>query len=272
MKIFMSVDMEGIAGISHKEHTARDGKEHERARELMTDEASAAVEGALDAGAEEVVVGDSHGTMRNIIPERLHKDAVLITGSPKHLSMMEGVDENCAGVFLVGYHARMGVHGVLSHTYDSRVVYNLKLNGEFVGEAGINAMVAGHFNVPILMVTGDKAAVEDNKKILGDFEGVAVKEALTRYAVKGVHPEKACEMIREGAKRAIDRKNEFKPFLVEKPIRIEVGFIQSGMADMAEIVPGSKRIDDRTISYAGEDGIEVFKAFRALITLGETVL
>ena len=270
MKIFISVDMEGIGGVTHREHVARDGMEHQRARELMTAEANAAVAGAIEAGATEVVVNDSHGTMRNLIPELMHEDAILVTGSPKHLSMMQGIDADCAGVFYVGYHARMGVHGIMSHTYDSSVVANVRLNGQLVGEAGLNSLVAGHFGVPVLMLTGDEAAVADAKTVLGDFEGVAVKEAVTRTSVKGVHPVKAREMIKEGAKRAIARRAEFKPFQVEKPITIEIEFISSGMADMAETVPGSVRVNDRSVSFTGEDPIVVFKAFRAMITLGGT--
>jgi D-amino peptidase len=264
--------MEGITGVCHGEHTMRSGREHERARELMTGEVNAAVQGAMDAGATEVIVNDSHGTMRNIIPELLHKDAYLITGSPKHLSMMQGVDAECEGVIFVGYHARMGVPGVLSHTYDSSTVFNVRLNGQLVGEAALNAMVASHYGVPIIMLTGDKAAVEDSREVLGDFVGVAVKEAATRYSVKGVHPDKACEMIREGAKEAVMRRKEFKPFGVEKPITIEMEFLQSGMADMAEVIPGAVRVDGRKVAFTSDSPIQIYKAFRAMVTLAGSVL
>ena len=271
MKIFISADMEGVAGLSHREHVARDGMEHQRARELMTAEVNAAVEGALEAGATEVIVNDSHGTMRNLIPELMHEEAILVTGSPKHLSMMEGIDATYDGVFYLGYHARMGVHGIMSHTYVGNVVFNLRINDQLMGEAGLNSLVAGHFGVPVLMLTGDKAAVADAKVVLGDFEGVAVKEAVTRTAVKGVHPKKAQALIKEGAKRAIERRAEFKPFQVEKPVTIEIEFFNSGMADMAETVPGSVRVNDRRVSFTTEDPIVAFKAFRAMVTLGGTI-
>ena len=270
MKIFISADMEGIGGLTHREHVARDGMEHQRARELMTAEVNAAVAGALEAGASEVIVNDSHGTMRNLIPELMHEEAILITGSPKYLSMMQGINADFDGVFYVGYHARMGVSGIMSHTYDSSVVANVRLNGQLVGEAGLNSMVAGHYGVPVLMLTGDKAAVEDARTVLGDFEGVAVKENVTRTSVKGVHPKKAQEMVKDGAKRAIARRGEFKPFTVEKPVTLEIEFINTGMADMAETVPGSVRVNDRCLSFTNEDPIVVFKAFRAMITLGGT--
>jgi D-amino peptidase len=272
MKIFISADLEGIGGITHREHTARDGMEHQRARELMTLEVNAAVEGALEAGATEVIVNDSHGTMRNLIPEMMHEEAILVTGSPKHLSMMEGIDMDCDGVVYIGYHARMGVSGIISHTYDSRVVVNVRLNGQAVGEAGLNSMVAGHLGVPVLMLSGDVAAIEDARTILGDFVGVAVKEAVTRTAVKGVHPEKARKMIKEGMKEAIARKDEFTPLTFDKPVTVELEFFHTGMADMAETIPGSVRVNDRTVAYTGEDPMVVFKAFRAMITLAGTVV
>ncbi len=271
MKLFISADIEGIAAVVHGEHTIRDGKEHERARRLMTAEVNAAIEGALAAGAKEILVNDSHGTMRNLLPEELHPEATLLTGSPKPLSMMEGIDASFQGAFFVGYHARMGERGILSHTYDSRVVSNLRLNGVPVGETGLNAVVAGTFGVPVLLVTGDSQVVAEAKALLGDIEGVAVKNAVTRYAAKSLHPLKAQALIREGAGRAVAQAQDRKPFRLTEPLVVEIEFVQAGMADQAEMIPGAVRLNGRTVTSTGSDPLVGFKAFRAMIALAATV-
>ncbi len=162
MKVFISADMEGISGVTHAEHVLRDGKEHERARKLMTGEVNAAVEGALEAGAAKVVVNDSHGTMRNILPEDLHEEAELVTGAPKPLFMMEGLDSSFKAVFFVGYHGMRGSYpSILEHTYSSRVVYDFCVNDKILGETGINAAIAGYYDVPVVLVTGDRKLTEE---------------------------------------------------------------------------------------------------------------
>jgi len=162
MKVYISADMEGIAGIVHGEHVIRDGKEHERARKLMTQEVNAAIEGAIEAGAKSIVVNDSHGTMRNIIPEELHETAELITGSPKPFEMMQGIDSTFNAAFFIGYHAMKGSYlGVLDHSYHSRVIHDIILNNQRLGETGINAALAGYYNVPVILVTGDNIVTNE---------------------------------------------------------------------------------------------------------------
>lgn len=272
MKIYISADLEGVSGVVHSEHTSRDGKEHQRARQLMTGEVNAAIEGALQGGATEIVVNDSHGTMRNLIPEDLHAAAQLITGSPKQLSMMEGIDETFAGVFFVGYHSRMTSAGVLSHTYFGRVVYRLRLNGVEVGETGLNAAIAGHYNVPVLLVTGDNVVVQEAQSLLGPVQGVVVKTALTRYAARGLHPSRAREAISQGAAAALKLVGTIPPYRLVRPIEIELEFINSGMADIAELVPGVRRLDGVTTRFIADDMLEAFKAMRAQVYLAGTTL
>jgi len=273
LKVFISSDMEGVAGIVHVEHTSREGKEHDRARKLMTYEVNAAVEGALEAGATTVLVNDSHGTMRNIIPEELHEAAELITGTPKPLSMMQGIDPSFNAAFFLGYHARKGAYtGVLGHTYHGGVVSDVLINGQPMGETGINAAVAGYFKVPVALVTGDRVVTDEALSLLGKVEAVIVKEGVGIFAARCLSPSKARKLIKEGALRALKRLDEFKPFRIEPPIKIEVTFIHAGMTEMAELIPEAKRIDGRTVSYFSDDYLQAFKSLRAMITLAGTIL
>lgn len=271
MKVFISADMEGVAGVVHSEHTLRDGKEHERARKLMTQEVNAAIEGALEAGAKQIIVNDSHGTMRNIIPEDLNETVELITGSPKPLSMMQGIDSTFKVALFVGYHAMRGAyHGVLEHTYHGNVVSDVFFNGKRYGETGMNAAVAGYFKVPVALVTGDQAVTEEARLLLGNMETVTVKEGVGRNAAKCLSPFKARSLIKSGAKKALLNVRSFKPLILNPPIKLEMVFFHTGMADMAEMIPDAKRKDGRTVSFIADDYMEVYKAVRAMIALAAT--
>jgi len=268
MKVFISVDLEGISGVVHDEHTMRNGREHDRARKLMTGEANAAVSGAFEAGATEVVVNDSHGTMRNLIPEELHQDAKLITGSTKPLSMMQGIDRTFDAAFFVGYHARRGtLHGTLDHTYSGATVSSFMINNQELGETGMNALIAGCFDVPVVLVTGDSAVTTEARSLLGNVETVTVKEAVSRWAAKCLHPNKAREAIRLGAISALRRRSEMRPFKLQPPYELRLELMNAGMADVAELVPDVKRITPRVVTYSSDDFLKVYKAFRAIVTL-----
>jgi len=271
MKVFISADLEGVAGIVHGEHTQRDGKEHERARKLMTYEVNAAIEGAMEAGAKTILVNDSHGTMRNLIPEELHDAAELITGSPKPLSMMQGIDSSFDAALFVGYHARRGSYtGVLEHTYHGGVINDVLINGKPMGETGINAALAGHFKVPVVLVTGDSVVTDEARSILGSVETVTVKHGVGRFAARCLSPSRARVLIKKGATRALKNVNKFKPFKVKPPIKLEVSFIHTGMTEMTELLPGAKRINGRTVTFVSDDYLEAFKALRVMITLAGT--
>lgn len=268
MKVFISVDLEGISGVVHDEHTTRSGREHDRARKLMTGEANAAVSGAFEAGASEVVVNDSHGTMRNLIPEELHEDAKLITGSAKPLGMMQGIDQTFDAVFLVGYHARRGtLHGILDHTYSGATVSSFIVNGQELGETGMNAAIAGCFDVPVILVTGDSAVTSEAKALLGNVETVAVKEAVSRWSAKCMHPNKARAAIKQGAISALKKHKEMRPFKLKAPYELRVELMNAGMADVAELIPEVKRVAPRVVAYSSDDFLKVYKAFRAIVTL-----
>jgi len=265
MHILISVDMEGISGVVTGDHTSSDHKEYERFRKLMTAEANAAIEGALAGGATRIVVNDSHGNMANILIEELNPAAELISGSPKPFGMMQGIGPDVGAVFLVGYHGASGTGAaVLEHTWSGRVI-EVRLNGQMVGETGLNAALAGAYGAPVVLVTGDRAVTEEAQALLGEIETVAVKEGVARTAARCLHPEVAQEHIRGAAKRALERN--ISPFVVSPPITLRVAFQRAAHADMAELVPGSRRLDGRTTEWVGEDMPAVYKVFRAMTTL-----
>ena len=270
MRVYISVDMEGVAGVVHEDQTdpiePRHAAEYNRMRRLMTSEANAAIEGALEAGAERILVNDSHWLMRNLLAEELHPSAELLSGGPKLRSMVEGIELGFDAALFVGYHAMAGAqHAIIDHTYTS-LVHEARLNGRPVGELGINATLAGSYGVPVAMVSGDQALAGEAKTLLGDgVETVVVKHAVGRFAARSLSPAESCRRIREGAAAALRRTHQ--PLSLDVPIRLEVEFAQAHMADMAELVPGSERTGGRTLEYVHDDYYEVFRAWRALYNL-----
>jgi D-amino peptidase len=270
MRVYISVDMEGIAGVVHEDQTdpiqPQHAGEYNRFRRLMTNEANAAVAGALEAGATRVLVNDSHWLMRNLLIEELHPGAELLSGGPKRRSMVEAIDTGFDVAMFIGYHARAGTQdATIDHTYTSRV-YEVRVNGDPVGELGLNAAMAGVFGVPVALVSGDQALAAEARSLLGgSIETVVVKEAVGRFAARSVSPATACDRIRAGAAEALQRSH--RPFTLPSPIRLEVDFVETQMADMAELVPGSSRVHGRTVSYTGDDYREVFRAWRAMYNL-----
>jgi D-amino peptidase len=270
MRVYISVDMEGISGVVHEDQTdpiePRHAGEYNRFRRLMTDEANAAITGALDAGATSVLVNDSHWLMRNLLAEELHPAAELLSGGPKLLSMVEGIDTGFDAAVFIGYHARAGTaRAIIDHTYTSRV-YEVRINGQPVGELALNAAIAGLHGVPVALVSGDQAIASEARSLLGDqVETVVVKQSVGRFAARSLAPTVACQRIRTGAAAALRKKHV--PFTFDSPIGVEVDFVESHMADMAELVPGSHRVGGRTVRYSGSDYLEVFRAWRAMYNL-----
>jgi D-amino peptidase len=270
MRVYISVDMEGVAGVAHEDQTdpiePRHAGEYNRFRRLMTNEANAAIAGAYDASAKSVLVNDSHWLMRNLLAEDLDPRAELLSGGPKRLSMVEGIDGGFDAAMFIGYHARAGTrNATIDHTYTSRV-YEARLNGQAVGELALNAAMAGVHAVPVALVSGDQALAAEARALLGDgIETVIVKQAVGRFAARSLSPSVACERIRTGAAAALRRKHSL--LKIDPPIRLEVDFALTQMADRAELVPGSSRTAGRTVAYAGDDYREVFRAWRAMYNL-----
>lgn len=262
LKVFISVDMEGVAGVIHWEDVSRDGKDYGLFRRLMTLETNAAVEGALAAGATEIVVRDAHDSARNILPDLLHPEAQLIrdwSGGP--LSMMEGIDASFDAVVFVGYHARAGTSdGVLKHTM-SGTLFDVVLNGTRMPEAGINAAIAGHFGVPVVLVAGDGAICLQAREVLGDVETAAVKEGIGK-AARMLHPEKAQALIRERAEAALKDRGKYKPYRPKAPYTLEIVFTDENLAAKAAWVPGARRTAERAVAFTSGDFMEVIKFFR----------
>jgi D-amino peptidase len=273
MRVYISVDMEGIAGVAHEDQTdptePRHAGEYNRFRRLMTNEANAAIAGALEAGAQTILVNDSHWLMRNLLAEELNPAAELLSGGPKRLSMVEGIETGFDAAMFIGYHARAGTrNATIDHTYTSRV-HEVRLNGHPVGELALNAAMAGVYRVPIALVSGDQAIAEEARALLGDtLETVVVKQAVGRFAARSLHPNVACERIRQGATAALRRTHV--PYTLDPPIQLAVDFELTQMADMAELVPNSKRTAGRTVEFASEDYREVFRAWRAMYNLAST--
>ncbi len=266
MRVFISVDMEGISGVVAWPQTERGQDDYERMRRLMTQEANAAIEGALQAGATEVLVNDSHGGMRNIILEDLCPDAKLITGDRKPMSMMEGVGPGFDAVFLIGYHSQASSLGVLNHTYTGRVVH-YSVNGKVMGETGMNALIAGFHGVPVVLVSGDTVVTAEARELLGNVETVAVKEPHSQFSAACLHPTKARALIKEGATRALQNLGQYKPLKPGTPSTVKLEFQNSGCADAASIMPGSVRVDPVTIEFTAPDYLLAYRGARTMMHL-----
>ena len=272
MRIYISADMEGVAGIVAEEQTNPVGQpEYAYSCKLMTGEVRAACEGAKDAGATAIVVNDSHWDMRNIVHEELPPDVRLIRGSPKPLSMNQGIDATFDAAAYVGYHASGGTRdAVLDHTYTGKTVYEVRINGEPCSEARINAAVAGSYGVPVVFLSGDQHACADARSFMPWVEAVEVKTAIGRYAAMSLSPEEARARIKAGIASAIrNRKDKgARPYVFTRPVTLELTFTYTSKADMASLLPGSERISARTVRFIHDDFITVFRAFRAMMTLG----
>jgi len=274
VRVYISVDMEGIAGVVHESQTdptdPAHAAEYGRFRRLMTAEANAAIEGALAAGASKIVVNDSHWFMRNLLAEELHQAAELLSGDPKPRSMVEGIEAGFDAALFIGYHARAGTrHAILDHTYADRI-HEVRLNGHAVGELGINAALAGVAGVPVALVSGDASLAVEAKALLGDnVATVVVKQAVSRHAARSVAPAVACRLIRDGVTAAL--KQRHAPFVLPPPITCEVDFALTIHADMAELCPGATRTGGRTVAVTHQDYREVFRAWRALLNLSAVV-
>ena len=267
LKVYISADIEGVGGVVSGMQTSSEGEEYQRFRRFMTQEVNAAIEGAFAAGATEIVVSDSHGSGQNILIEELHKEVKLIRDWPRPLIMMEGIDETFDAVFLIGYHAKEGSKdATLAHTISGSRIFDIKLNGISVPEAGFNAAVAGHFGVPVVLISGDQTIISQAKELLGDVEGVVVKEGMGTIA-KTIHPEKSQKLIKEGAVKALKRLNDFQPLKLQTPVTLEITFKNEVYASLVGMLPGVRQLDGRTISFTGKDMVEVSKFVSAVLFL-----
>ena len=267
MKIYISADMEGVVGVVTSEQLGPQGFEYQRFREFMTQEVNAAIEAAFQSGATEIVVSDSHGNGQNLLIEKLPKDILLVRSWPRPLMMMQGIDESFAGVIFIGYHTgTTNPQGVRAHTISSARLADVRLKGVSVSEAGINAAIAGHFNVPVIMISGDDAVVKETTALLGDVEGAVVKWSSGFHSAKTLMPEAAYALIREKVKKAMSRIKDFKPHKLATPIRLEVRFKNYRPSELLSYLSIVERTDAHSISFTGKDMIEVSKFLEFITT------
>jgi D-amino peptidase len=262
LKVFISVDMEGITGVVNVDDASRGGKDYDYFRQTMTREANAAIEGALAAGATDIVVRDSHGTALNLLPEMLNRNSKLLRDwSQGPMYMMEGIDESYDAAVFVGYHARAGTtDGVLDHT-SSGDVTDVSINGISMPETGYNALMAGYYGVPVVFVAGDRAVCDQATEILGDVETVAVKEGIGAAALN-LHPEVAREQIRVGVERALRNLDDYEPYKLSPPYTLKLTLkTEQNIYRAVALYPGARRSGDWEVTYESDDVMEVIRAY-----------
>lgn len=259
-KVLISVDMEGIAGVVTGEQLGPPGFEYERFRLFMTNEALAAIEGARAAGAAEILVVDSHGNGQNLLIEKFPKDVQIIRAWPRPLAMVQGVETGVDAVLFIGYHSgTTNPQGVRAHTMSSANLADMRLNGVSVPEAGLNAAIAGHFRVPVAMISGDDAAVKEAQALLGPIEGAVVKWAYGFHSARTLTPEASCALIRDTAKKAVERAGQMKPYLVAAPVTLDVRFKNYRPSEVLSYLPIVERTDAHSIRFKGKDMVEVIR-------------
>jgi len=258
MKVYVSVDMEGIAGVVTGDQLGPPGFEYERFRGFMTGEALAAIEGARAAGATEFVVSDSHGNGESLLIERFPSDVTIVRAWPRPLAMMQGLDETFAAAVFVGYHSSTtNPSGVRAHTMSSATFADVRLNGVSVPEAGINAAIAGHFGVPVAMLSGDDAIVKEASAMLPGIETATVKWNYGFHSARTLTPEAACARIREAARKAIARVKDFRPYVLAEPVTLDLRFKNYRPAELLAYLPGIERTDAHAIRFRARDILEV---------------
>jgi D-amino peptidase len=269
LKVFISADMEGATGVTCWDDVSPGKPAFERFRKLLTRDVNAAIEGAFEAGATEVVVNEAHDGMRNILIEDLNPRARMISGfRGKPLCMMEGIDASFDAAFLIAYHAKAGTTAaVLNHTL-TLSIQNFWINGVIVGESGISATLAGHYDVPVALVTGDDKLVKEARGLLGNIEATEVKQGISRYSASCLNPEESSERIKQAAARALVRIDDLKPYKPATPVRFEVEFTSPDMASLASAFPGVVAEEPRKISCELEDVLKCWNIIWPSILLG----
>jgi D-amino peptidase len=258
LKVYISADMEGIAGVVSPEQLGPAGFEYARFREFMTAEVVAAIDGAREAGATEFLVSDSHGNGLNLLVERLPADVQVVRSWPRPLGMMEGIDSTFAAAIFIGYHAgTSNPAGVRAHTLSSANYAGVALNGLQVPEAGLNAAIAGHFGVPVALISGDDVAVEEARRLIGGVEGVVVKRAISFHAASTLTPQAAQSAIKERVRAVLARRERLRPYRLVTPVRLDLTFKNYRPAEVLAYLPIVQRIDAHSIRYTGRNVLEV---------------
>jgi D-amino peptidase len=268
VKVFISSDMEGTAGVVDWEQCLSGSAQYGYYTELLTGEVNAAIEGALQAGATEFLVNDSHSKMMNLRPGALAGRARYLSGRYKPMYMMQGLDESFDAVFFVSYHGSMASDGsVLSHTYFPQAFADVRINGVGAGESGINALVASGYRVPIVLVTGDEITAEETRRFCPAVKTAVVKKSITRFAADSMHPDAAQALIKERATRALAELSTAIPPAIDRPVTVEIFFRTSDYCELASRIGGIQRTGTLSACLTGEDPLEVYRSFITAVLL-----
>jgi len=273
MKIFISTDMEGTAGVVDWDQCIPGKPEYAYYRQLLQNEVNASIEGAKRAGATEFLINDSHSSMQNLRPDTLAGNARYLSGKYKPLYMMQGLDSSYDAIFFVSYHGSMSSDGsVLSHTYNPRAISDVWLNGEVASEAALNALVAQKYGVPIVLVTGDEITGVETTVWSPGVRAAVVKKSVTRFAADSMHPVQACQVIEDAAFDAISNLSSIKAPEIKLPATIQIRFHNSDFADMATWLPGTERVNAKEVKFTDEDPLDLFKRFITTVILTRSIV
>ncbi len=272
MNILISADIEGVGTVVRGEHSSVQEREYAQARRLMTEEVNAAVRAVYDSGAQEVYVVDAHNVGLNLLPEALDQRARLIMGSPRPLAMMEGIDRNMDAVLFIGYHGMAGAaDAAIAHIFHRRVA-ELKFNDLRVGEIGLNALIAGYFNVPVVMISGDQTACGEAADLIPGIQTAQVKQSIGAYAGVCLHPARCRELIYDAAAKGLRSRDQCQPLTLESNETVmEMRFTTASAVDRVLRLPGTERVSGDAITYCAPDYLSAFRAFVAITDLLELV-
>ena len=267
LKVYISVDMEGIAGVVSNEQLGPSGFEYERARHFMTNETLAAIRGAREAGATEIVVSDSHGNGQNLLIDDFPDDVTIIRSWPRPLGMMQGIDSTFAAVVFIGYHASTAnLAGVRAHTESSASFTGMQFNGVEVPEGGINAAIAGYYGVPVVAMSGDDAAVEEVRRFTGPIQAAVVKRAISFHSAATMTPKAAQELIRLRVKAGVEQRATAKPYVLRGDVTLDLSFKHYRAVEALAYLPIVKRTTSHSIRYVGRNVLEVQKFLQFVTT------
>jgi D-amino peptidase len=270
MDIFISADVEGVAGVASWSQIVPGGEDYAVGRALMTGEVNAAIQGAFDSGADRVVVNDSHARMTNLLPEDLDPRARLVSGHYKPLYMLQGLDDSFDAAFFVGYHGAIGEpEAILSHSYSPRSIWEAKVDGRVVGEIGINLLVCEFFGVPVRLVTGDQSTAVEARELIPSVEVAEVKRSFSRYSAESMSPSESRDTIRRAAAASLQGVPKPGPLL--RAVTVELTFAIADMASMSEWIRGVERTGPRTVQYRASHGMDAYRTFYAILMLCRSI-
>lgn len=270
MDVYISADVEGVAGVADWSQIMPGEPDYAIGRALMADEVNAAIEGAFEAGADRVVVNDAHSRMTNLSPQMVDPRARLILGKFKPMYMLQGLDATFGAAFFIGYHGGIGEsEAILSHTYNPRVIWEARIDGRVVGELGINMLVCDFYGVPLRLVSGDQSIVLEARATVPSVHVADVKRSFGRYSAESLSPSEACRVIRREAEASLQAVPSLEP--LRRPVTVELTFLVADMATMSEWIRGVQRVGPRTVSFASADGMEAYRTFNAINTLCRSI-